>query len=429
MQVTVNKLPQSEVSLEIEVSVEEIQPFLIKAANKISQDIKIEGFREGKAPFELIRQKIGDLELLKEALDYLIPEKLRQAIIDNDLEIAEQPKIEIFKMAPGNPASFKATFAVMPEVTLGDYSQVQITRETPKIKSEKSEQILQDLRKMRATESAVIRPVQKGDKLIVDIDMSVAGVPMEGGQGRDTAIMLGESYFLPGLDEQLLGLNPQEVKTFTLPYPKDHYDKKLAGQDVEFKVTVKNVLEVVLPELNEDFVKKLGQFGSVEELKTKINENLEIEEKDRLERKLENEIFDALVEKTTFETIPQALIDHEVSKMLRELEANINGEGMEFDTYLSQIKKTVEDLKTEFIKPAEKRVKIALALRELVRQEKIEATKEELDKEIDDLLKTCPPEDDKIRQQITSKDYRLYIEDIILNRKALDWLKKAMVKA
>jgi len=427
MQVNLTKLPASEVTLEIEVSTEEVQPFLVKAANRLAKEIKIEGFREGKAPFEIIRQKVGDLELLKEALDIFIPEKLRQAIIDNNLEIAEQPKIEILKMAPGNPVTFKASFAVMPAVTLGDYTQVKITRETPKIKPEKTEQILQDLRKMRAKELAVVRPSKIGDKLIVDIDMSVAGVPMEGGQGRDTAVVLGESYLLPGLDEQLVGLNPAAVKTFTLPYPKDHYDKKLAGQDVEFKVTVKTILEVILPELNDEFVKGLGQFKDVDELKAKIKENLELEEKDKLEHKLENEIFDALAEKTTYETIPPALIKHETEKMLRELEASVNGEKLDFDTYLAQIKKTVEDLRNDFAKPAEKRVKIALALRELVRQEKIEAKDEEIDKEISDLLKTCP-NDEKIRQQINSNDYRLYTEDMILNRKALEWLKQAMVK-
>ncbi len=427
MEVKVTKTPKSEVALEIEISAEETRPYLEKAARQLAKEIKFEGFREGKAPFDVVRQKVGDQDLLKEALELLIPEKLHQAIVDNKLEIAAQPKVDILKLATGNPVVFKAVCAIMPEVALGDYAKVEIKREKAVVAPEKAEQVLMDIRKMRATEVAVTREAQKSDKLVVDIDMNIDKVPLDGGQGRNTVLILGEDHLLPGLDEQLVGLKPEAEKEFTLPYPADHYDKKLAGKKVDFKVAVKSVFEIKLPELNDEFVKNLGGFKNVDKLKDKIKENLELEAAEKLERKLETKVFDTVVEKTSFGPIPHGLIERELDKMLRELADAVGGQGMKFEDYLIQLKKSQEDLKEEFAKPAEKRIKISLALRELIKEKELKVGEKEIDDEVEELLKNCR-DDEETKKRVQSKDYRLYIEDVLLNRKAVDELKKLMVK-
>lgn len=427
MEVKVNKKTSGIVELEIEISAEETQPYLEKAARRLAGEINFEGFREGKAPFEVVKKRVGEVELLGEALDLMVPEKLQETITKEKLDIAGQPKVEILKMAPENPVSFKATFELMPEVKLGDLTQIKLEREKVEIKDEKVEQVLEDIRKMRAKELAVTRAAKLGDKLTVDIDMSIGGVALEGGQGRDTVLILGESYLVPGLDEELVGVAPQGVKNFSLPYPEDYYDKKLAGKKVDFKVSVKNIMEVILPELNDEFVKGLGNFENIESLKNKIKENLDLEEKEKAEQKLEGKIFEELVKNTEFTEIPKALVERELERMVRELEAGVANEGMKFEDYLIQLKKSEEDLKKDFASGADRRIKVALALRELIKREKIEVAPEEVEKEIQSMLKNCGT-DEKLKKQVDSKDYRLYMEDVILNRKAMEWLKLTMVK-
>ena len=189
----------------IELSLEEVQPFLEKAAKRITKIIKIPGFREGNAPYEIVKEKIGETKIFQEALEPMIVKTLSDFISEKKIEVVSQPKIDILKMAPGNPFIYKATLTLLPEVILGDFRSLKLKRKKIEIKEEEINKIIDDLRKMRAKQTLVDREARKGDKVVVDIEMFLNKIPLEGGQSKDSEIVLGDSLFIPGLDEKLLG--------------------------------------------------------------------------------------------------------------------------------------------------------------------------------------------------------------------------------
>jgi len=426
MKTEFKKLPKNLAELTIELSVEEIQPYLKKAAKKISQSLEIPGFRKGKVPYEVVKQRVGEGEILKEAIEFIVPESCFKVIKEENLEIVAQPKVDILKLAPGNPLVFKATLALLPKVKVGDYKKIRIKRPKVKIEKKQVEKVLDDLRKMRAKETLVKREAREGDKVIVDIDMFLDKVPVEGGQSRGTTIILGDSYFIPGLDKKLLGMKEGENREFSLRYRDDFYDKKLAGNLVDFKVKLNSVYQIDLPELNDEFARSLGRFKDLNNLREQIKENLELEERTENERKLELEMLEKIVEISEFDEIPDALIEREIEKMLLELKEGVESQGLKYADYLTQLKKTEEELKKEFIRPAEKRVKTALVIREIGMQNKIRASEEEIEQEINNILKIYPS-NENIKKQVVTQSYRNYLNNLIINRKTIELLKKQLI--
>ncbi len=411
----------------IELSLEEVQPFLEKAAKRITKIIKIPGFREGNAPYEIVKEKIGETKIFQEALEPMIVKTLSDFISEKKIEVVSQPKIDILKMAPGDPFIYKATLTLLPEVILGDFRSLKLKRKKIEIKEEEINKIIDDLRKMRAKQTLVDREARKGDKVVVDIEMFLNKIPLEGGQSKDSEIVLGDSLFIPGLDEKLLGAKKGEVREFTLLYPQDHYDKKLAGKLVEFKVTIKSIYQIDIPELNEEFIQNLGRFKNLEELKNQLRDNLKLEKQMEEEEKLEREMIEKILSQTKIGEIPPLLKEQEIEKMIAELKEGVKQQGMEFSDYLVQIKKTEEELRKDLLPQAEKRIKTALILRKIAQKENIHETEEEVENEINQILKMYPL-DENIRKQVMNKEYRIYLGNLITTKKTINFLKKIIIE-
>ena len=289
MKSEVKKLAKSQVEITIEVSLEEIKSYLDKAVSKISQEIKIEGFRPGKAPYEIIKQKVGDMGILQEALDDIISATYYEVLKEQKIVTIGQPQIDIVKVAPNNPFVYKATAAVLPKVKVGDYKKIKIKREPIKIGDEPVDKILADIRKMRATEKLVDQPAKAGHKLTIDFEVFLNGVPIERGQHQKYPIVIGENKFIPGFEDQLIGLKAGETKEFKLKFPEKYFEKKLANKEAEFKVNCQAVYELELPELNNELAKSISadKFQTLSELKNNIQENLKTEETTKQEQRLE----------------------------------------------------------------------------------------------------------------------------------------------
>jgi len=427
MKTTLKTLPKSSAELTIELSVEEVQPYLEKAARKISQSLKIPGFRKGRAPYDIVKQRVGEAEILKEAVELIVPENCFKAVGEKNLEIVAQPKVDILKMAPGNPFVFKATLALLPKVKIGDYKKIKIKRPKIEIKDEQVEKVLDDLRKMRAKETLVKREAKKGDRVIIDIDMFLNKVPLEGGQSKGATIILGDSYFIPELDKKILGMKEGETREFNLQYKDDFYDKKIAGKLVGFKVKLNSVYQIELPELNDEFAKNLGHFKDLSNLKEQIKNNLETEEKMKNEQRLELEMLEKIVSITEFDEIPDALIEKEVEKMVFELKDSVERQGLKYIDYLTQLKKSEQDLRKDFTQPAKKRVKTALIIREIGLQEKVNASEEEIEQEINNILRMYP-NNEEMKKQVATPNYRIYLNNLIINKKTIDLLKEQIIE-
>ncbi|MFH1677916.1 MAG: trigger factor [Patescibacteria group bacterium] len=421
MKIEKKDLAKSQIELTIELSFDEFKPYIEKGAEKVSREVKIEGFRPGKVPYEILKQKIGEMTILEESAHIAVNKTIDEAISKNTKrQVVGQPQISITKLAPENPLEYKVIFAVIPELTLGDYKNFKIKKEKAEVDVKEVEKMLNQLREMRAKEVSVDREVKDKDKIIVDIDMFLDKVPVDGGQSKDTAIVVGKGYIVPGFGKKIIGAKKDEVREFNLPYPKEHHQANLAGKLVEFKVKVKDIFERQLPEINEEFVKGIG-LKSKEELEENIKKNMLLEKEQRANQKAESDILDKIIEKTKFSDIPEVLVDSESKNMMSELEGNIAQQGGKFDDYLGHIKKTREQLVLDLLPNAIKRVKTSLLIREIANVEKINISDNEVEKEIM-AMKFQYKDNNKIVARIKTPEYKAYLKNLMSGRKVIEKL-------
>ena len=292
MTYTVTKQPKSITEVRVTIEAAELKPYMERAASEMSQRATIEGFRPGKAGYDIVAKRFGEMAILEEALPSIVQKQLVEVVKKEALDTVGEPSINVEKAAPGNEVIFTAKFAILPTIKkLADLSKIKIEAKDAKIEAKEVEKVVDELRKMQRTEHKVEREVTATDKVTVDLDMTVDKVAVEGGTARKHAIYLTEPYYIPGLNEKLLGMKTGEERVFMLKFPSEHFNKMLAGKDVEFTVTLHGVEEVRHPELNEAFAKSVGQ-ESMEKLRELLKKNLEDEA--GMKEKQRQEIVDAL---------------------------------------------------------------------------------------------------------------------------------------
>lgn len=427
MKSEVKKLERGQVELTIEISIEEYQPFLEAAATKISQNTKIPGFRPGKADYKLIKQKIGENEIWQEALELAVQKTLVQTLDEQKIITVGSPKIDVVKLAPGNPVTYKATLALLPNVELGDYEKIKIEKKEVEIKKEEIEKAMSNLQKMRAKETLADKKAEKGDKLEIDIETCMDKVPIENGKQEKFPLVIGEGSFIPGFEDQVIGLQKGDTKQFQLEFPETYHAKNLAGRLADFKVKVNAVYKIELPELNDEFAKGLGQFQTIKEIEEQLTNNLKQEASQKQSQMLEEEIIDKIIEQSKFDDIPDLLIDSETKKMVEELDHNLSHQGVKMDDYLTHLKKKRADLLLDFIPQAIKRTKGALIMRKVTEEKNIKATDQDVDAEIAK-TKSMHGDNPEVKKQVNDPAYRDYLKNIVTARKTIEHLKSVMVK-
>lgn len=422
---TLKTLPKSEAELTITVAPTDYQHAMEHAAARISERAGIKGFRPGKAPYEIVKQQIGEIKIMEEALEHIVQENFFEAVQKEKLETVGMPKISIEKMAPGNDLIFKAVVALLPKIKLADLSKIKVEKKEQKIDQKQIDEVLENLRKMQRQEKIKNGPAAKEDKIVIDMNMFIDKVPMEGGQAKDHQIYLSEGHYIKGLDEQLIGLKKDDEKEFTLPFPADHYQKQFAGKNVDFKIKVKDVFELTYPEFNDEFAKKLGQ-ESLAKLTELLQKNL-LDEANRKEgQRLEIEILEKIMTGSTFEELPEILINSEKQKMFHELKHSLEQQGVGIDQYLKDLKKTEEQIFADFAEQAEKRAKAALVSRQIALENKIEVEPKEMEEEIK-IIKTSYGDDKNIEENLKRREVLDTIATMIQNRKVIKWLKEKIL--
>lgn len=415
---------QSAVEITITVEPAEYQPFLIKAASRLSQATKIEGFRPGKASYEIVKQRVGEMSIYQEALDDVISHFYYQAVVSEKLNTIGQPKIDMEKLVPGNPIVFKAIAALMPQVKLGRYKDIRIKKKEVLAEDSEVEQALTDLRKMQVKEVLVERAAALGDRVEIDFETSLDKVVIDGGAGKKYSVVLGDHFMIPGFEEQLIGLSKDEEKTFQLKFPEEYQNKMVAGKICDFKVKLLSVFQRDLPELTDDWAKGLGANG-LEDLKLKIKKNLEDEKMFHEEQRWEIEMLNKIVGQAEISEIPEILTENEAHRMVHEFEHSIAEQGLNFNDYLKSLKKEEKDIIEEFKPKALERVKTSLVIKEIAELEKIEASTEELKQETEKILEQIKG-NREAEDNIKAEGYQQYLQTIIRNRKVVEMLKKGM---
>ena len=423
MNIEKKDLGKSQIELNVELSVEEFKPYIEKGAIKISKEVKIEGFRPGKVPFDVLKQKIGEMSILEESARIAIDKTLGDAIKNNvDGRPVGSPKVDIVKLAPNNPLVYKVVLAMLPELKLGEYKGLKIKQQVIKITDKDTARMIDDLREMRAKEVAVDREIKIKDKVLLDIQMFLDKVPLEGGQNKDTAVIIGKDFIVPGFDKQLVGTKKGEVKEFSMPYPKDFHMKNLAGKMVEFKVNIKDVFDRELPELNDEFAKGFG-VKKIEELRENIKKSIREQKEQERSRQDERTMLEKVISKTRFGDIPEILVESETRSMLQELEQTVQSRGGKFEDYLTSLSKTRDQLTLDMLPEAVKRVKISLLVREVSQLEKIKVSPEEMDKQLQN-MKEMHKDNKETMVQLNTPEYIAYLNNVMTSQKVVEKLKE-----
>lgn len=428
MQIKKEKLPQSKIKLEITIPAEDFTDFIQEATKALSREIKVKGFRPGRIPAAMVKEKAGEGTILQEAADLAVRGTYLQALKEEKVEPLGVPEIKVLKLAPGNDFIYEARIFILPEVKLPDYKKIsrEILKKAGSNKTEVKEEELQKaldwLADSRSKTVTVARAAQKGDRVEIDFEVSQKGVVIEGGQSTSHPLIIGQGRFVPGFEEKLTGMKEGEEKEFSLAFPDDYHVKNLAGKPADFKVKMKLVQEKQKPELNDEFAVSLGRFKNVEELKKSVADGLKQEKENKQKQERRMQIIEEIAQKADFET-PEILLEEELGKMLQEFKAQITQMGMEFDKYLANIKKTEADLKKEWEDKAKQRVRIGLTLRQIATEEKISPSQVEIEEEAGKILKSFG-DVKQAQNSIDSERLREYTKGALINEKVFAFLEK-----
>lgn len=409
---------------EINVTIEgeKWQKAIDKAYDKVSKKVKIDGFRPGKAPKDIFLKKYGKENLLVEAADSCMQDAYMDILKDNEgLEIVAQPKVEI-KGVSDEKLELMFTLILKPEVKLGKYTGLGVKKEEAKVTKKEIEESIDHMRSHYAENVTKDVKVANGDIAIIDFEGFKDGVAFAGGKAENYSLTIGSNSFIPGFEEQIIGMEKGEEKELNLTFPEDYHAEELKGAPVVFKVKVNEIKEVKVPELDKDFFEDLGMEGidSKEALEKQVEENI----KTRKESELENKYLDELLEaaaKNTEVDIPDVMIEEEIDRMLKQYEENLNMQGITLEQFYKFTNSDEKALRDQMKEEAGKRVKFRLMLEEIAKAEKFDMSDKDAEKEAEELASKYQMTKDEFLKQfggleMVKYDYKM--------RQAMETLKK-----
>jgi trigger factor len=427
MKIIKKELPKNQVELKIEIEPQEYQKFLEETAQKMSENSKIKGFRPGKAPYDLLKSQFGEQKILETALNDILTHFYFEAVVKEKIEPVSHPKIDMEKMAVGNPIVLKAIVNLIPEIKLGDLDKVKVKKPEIKIDEKEIDKAIETLRENQATEVLEDKKIEKNDKVNIDFTVSIDGVPIEGGQEANYPLVVGKGHMIPGFEENLMGKKKGDKVEFKLKFPEKYQNKNVAGKEADFKVEIKAVYKRELPKADDEWAQKILHTKDLKDLKDKIKENYKQEKQRQEDRKLEIEIIDQIIKDSEIGDFSDDLIQTETHKMIEELKQNIERQGLKFEDYLTQLGKKVEDMEKDFKDQAEKRLKSSLIMKAVIDQEKIEVTDKEVGAEIE-IGKQMYGSDSEMIKNLESPQYKEHLRLGLLNKKVMDFLKEKCSK-
>ena len=417
MKVSAEPVENSQVTLNIEMEPVEIEKYIEGAYNRLVRKVSVPGFRKGKAPRDVLERHIGKDALFQEALEDLIPETYKEALEEQKIEPIAQPQ---FEMIQTEPLIFKAVVPLKPTIKLGDYTGIRVESKPVKIKKKDIDTTIEQLQHQQAILSPVDRPVQFDDIVTIDVGGERDGESFSIRKDVVYEITREARLPLPGFAEKLEGMGKGEEKSFVLYYPPDYEMKELAGKDHAFKVTVTEIKEKKLPEVDDELAKTLGK-EDLASLREQIASNLKAGAEERARLEMEQKAVDAAVELCEVE-YPPALVDREIDRLLSE-EARQFTEGITgLENYLKTINKTMDDHKEELRPMAARRVVRSLVLGKIAEDEKIEVDDSEIDAEIERMLKDADKEAEEMRKFFSLPQARESLKQFLVGRKTIERL-------
>ncbi len=419
---TNKKIDTDHLELAIELGREELAEYVKLTEDALIQEVNIDGFRPGKAPREKVRQHVGEAQVLESALQTAVQRSLDKIIAEQKLDVIEATDLAVKENTP-DKLVYTVKLQIFPEVKLPDLASIKVGRHEVVVETKEVDEALETIKASRAVLTDTAEPAVKGDKLEVDFEVKENGALIEGGESVNHPVVIGKENFIPGFEDQLIGLKKDDCKEFSLTAPKDFANKTVAGKKLDFVVTVKDVKKVTLPELTDDFAKTLGKFENLDQLMLNIRDGLTEEKKEKENQRLRLEIMNALIDKA--ECKPSlAMVDEQLTAMMQNFDHDLHQHDMELSLYLAKIDKTQEDLKKEWRPEAERQVKMALVLHAIARDNKIEITREETDQALESLIQSAMLRDGGATPNLDLERMRTSIQSRLLNEKTFQLLEK-----
>jgi len=412
---------KNEVKLTITVEAEKFEEAIKKVYSKTAKYFNIPGFRKGKAPMQLVERQYGIEIFYEDAFNEVAPEVYDEAIKSNNIEAVSKPNIDIVQMEKGKELIFTATVQTKPEVELGKYKGIEIKKIEYNVSDE---DIDHEIGHMAEKNSRLVtienRPVENGDITVIDFEGSVDGVPFEGGKAEGHELEIGSNTFIPGFEDQIIGMKIDEERDINVKFPEEYFSKDLAGKDAVFKVKLHEIKKKELPTIDDEFAKDVSEFDTLEELKNSIKEKLEAENKNKQKYEIEEEAIKTVCENAKVD-IPSGMVEVEIDNMVKDIETRLSYQGLKLEQYLQMIGKTEEDMRKEFEEQAERSVKSRLVLEALVSAEKLEASEEELTEKIKEMAKQYNKPEEEL---LTNDQLKEYIAESMKTEKAIDFIVK-----
>ena len=415
------------VKLVIESTAEEFEAGLNKAYNKDKNKISIPGFRKGKAPRKMVEKLYGAEIFYEDAANAIIPDAYAKAADESELEIVSQPKIDVVQIEAGKPFIFEAVVAVKPEVELGQYKGVEVAKCDTEVTDADVEE---ELKKAQDKNSRIVtvedRAVKDGDMTVIDFEGFVDGVAFEGGKGENYPLTIGSHSFIDNFEEQLIGMNIGEEKEINVTFPEEYHAEELKGKPATFKVSVKEIKEKQLPELDDDFAQDVSDFDTLAEYKEDLKKTISVRKENEAKAKKEDEAIAKIVETSKMD-IPEAMINTQVNRMLEDFAQRLQAQGLSVEQYFQYTgvtaEKIIEDMKPQAVKNIQSR----LVLEAVVKAENIEVSDAEFEEELNKMAEQYKMEIEKIKEFMGEYESKQIREDIAI-QKAVDVIVNSVVE-
>ena len=405
--------------LTFEVSAEEFDKGLDKAFDKVKKTVQVPGFRKGKIPRKLFESRFGVESLYQDAIDFVLPDAYGNAIEETGIEPVDQPSIDVGEIEQGNPLVFTATVTVKPEVELGEYKNLEVDEQSTEVTDEEVNEALEQLREQQA--ELIVKEdgaVEEGNTVVIDFEGFLDGEAFDGGKGENYSLEIGSNQFIPGFEEQLVGKKAGEETVVTVTFPEDYHEESLAGKETTFNVTIHEIKEKEVPELDDDFAQD-QDVDTLDELKAKTKEDLKAHKEQDATNAKKDQIIEQATENASVD-IPQAMIDTEVEQMVKEFEQRLQAQGMTLEMFSQFSGQSEEDVKEQMKENADQRVKMNLVIEAISKAENIEVSEEDINAELEEMAKMYNTDAEQLKQMLGNNFSML--EDDLKVKRTIDFL-------
>lgn len=421
MQSNITPIKDWKTTLTVELDRTELARYIEQVEAQATAELEIDGFRKGKVPKDVARKHIDQQQLLQAALEQALHRSLAVAINEQSLDVLHVSDLSI-KENTAEKLLYSVVLTVSPEITTPDLSQVKVARKPVEVTDQEIEQTLTMIRESRAAFNAKEGVAAIGDRVEVDFTVKEGGKVIEGGESKNHPVMLGDNKFIPGFEDQIVGMKKDEEKSFSLTAPKDYFHKDVAGKKLDFSVTVRSIQTVDKPELTDAFAQSIGQFQNVDQLKGSIREGVYAEKREKETQRVRLEILDHLIKKADIPA-PDFMVEDQLNAMIAGFDRDLHERGMEMGMYLAHLNKTQDDLRKEWRPEASKQVRISLLVHAIAKQKSLLAEESEVEETFNQMIQMMVARGNADPASIDAENMKQNIRERLTTEKTLNFIE------